>query len=162
MPLSVVLLTAAISALGAWARTVFCTAGGSSLNFVEAFSMLWLHPTSKPAAANIVITYFFISVLSCVKPTAQSPCLKWVYPLATSLGYSPGPFILNQCHIFEGKYGATKVETKTSGQIGSSVPLGDSVFHRHAARPLGLAGDVQSVRGAHNSIQRVQNASSTA
>src|ERR1051325_5980953 len=65
MPLTVVLDTLAISALGACARTVFCTAGGSSLNLREAVSTLGLQPARKPASARSVITYLFIFSFLC-------------------------------------------------------------------------------------------------
>src|SRR5262245_37117486 len=60
MPFSLFFDTSAISPFGACARTVFCTAGGSSLNFCDAFSTLWLQPTTRPAAASKLMSDDFI------------------------------------------------------------------------------------------------------
>src|SRR3569832_2019442 len=70
-PLSVVFETLAIWPSGDWARTVFWTVGGSLLKSEEAFSMLWLQPTSKPVIAVNVIAYFFM-----VQSTRDNPCQK--------------------------------------------------------------------------------------
>src|ERR1043166_34935 len=67
IPLSVFLLISATSPFGYCARTALCTAGGSSLNFSEAFSTLLLQPTKRPKAATIVIPYLFINYLLSAK-----------------------------------------------------------------------------------------------
>src|SRR2546423_13049768 len=82
MPSRVVLLTLAISPLGAWARTVFCTAGGRVLKSWDAFSRLRLQPTTNPAAVISVTRYAFMRF---VRPfleqlTYATPPQKWVKP----------------------------------------------------------------------------------
>src|SRR4051812_34731512 len=86
-----------ISAFGAWARTVFCTSGGSALNFSETLSTLRLQPTSKLAASAIGNRYVFIGFVLPYRCMVYPPAKVGVFlPTGAGRGSAASIFVVSR------------------------------------------------------------------